>query len=63
MKRDAIPRPEALAMLRAQADRATRLQAAHDVIDNSGTRETTRTQVELLHRRYLEHAAQAARRA
>jgi dephospho-CoA kinase len=63
MKRDAIPRPEALAMLRAQADRATRLKAAHDVIDNSGTREATRTQVELLHRRYLDHAAQAARRA
>jgi dephospho-CoA kinase len=62
MKRDGIPRREALAILRAQADRATRLKAAHDVIDNSGTREATRTQVELLHRRYLEHAAQAARR-
>jgi len=62
MKRDAIPRPEALAMLRAQADRATRLKAAHDVIDNSGTREATRTQVEVLHRRYLEHAARAVRR-
>ena len=63
MKRDAIPRPEALAMLRAQADRGTRLKAAHDVIDNSGTREATRGQVELLHRRYLELAAHAARRA
>jgi dephospho-CoA kinase len=63
MKRDAIPRPEALAMLRAQADRATRLKAAHDVIDNSGTRENTRAQVEVLHRRYLELAAHAARRA
>jgi len=63
MKRDAIPRPEALAMLHAQADRATRLQAAHDVIDNSGSREATRTQVELLHRRYLEQATQAARLA
>jgi dephospho-CoA kinase len=62
MKRDAIPRPEALAMLRAQVDRATRLKAAHDVIDNSGTREALRTQVELLHRRYLELASQAARR-
>jgi dephospho-CoA kinase len=62
MKRDAIPRTEALAMLRSQADRATRLKAAHDVIDNSGTREATRTQVELLHRRYLEQAANAARR-
>ena len=61
MKRDAIPRPEALAMLRAQADRVTRLKAAHDVIDNSGTREATRAQVELLHRRYLEQAALARR--
>ena len=61
MRRDAIPRPEALAMLRAQADRATRLKAAHDVIDNSGTPEATRRQVELLHRRYLDLAAQRAR--
>jgi dephospho-CoA kinase len=62
MKRDALPRAEALAMLRAQADRATRLKAAHDVIDNSGTREATRAQVEQLHHRYLELAAHAARR-
>jgi dephospho-CoA kinase len=61
MRRDAIPRPEALAMLRAQVDRATRLKAAHDVIDNSGTSEATRRQVELLHRRYLDLAAQRAR--
>jgi dephospho-CoA kinase len=61
MRRDAIPRAEALAMLRAQVDRATRLKAAHDVIDNSGTPEATRRQVELLHRRYLDLAAQRAR--
>jgi dephospho-CoA kinase len=61
MRRDAIPRTEALAMLRAQVDRATRLKAAHDVIDNSGTPETTRRHVELLHRRYLDLAAQRAR--
>ncbi len=60
-RRDAIPRAEALAMLRAQVDRATRLKAAHDVIDNSGTPEATRRQVELLHRRYLDLAAQRAR--
>jgi dephospho-CoA kinase len=62
MKRDALPRADALAMLKAQADRATRLKAAHDVIDNSGTREATRTQVEQLNRRYLELAANASRR-
>ena len=61
MRRDAIPRAEALAMLRAQVDRATRLKAAHDVIDNSGTPDATRRQVELLHRRYLDLAAQRAR--
>ncbi len=63
MRRDAIPKPEALAMLRAQIDRATRLKAAHDIIDNSGTTETTRRQVELAHRRYLDLAAQRARQS
>jgi dephospho-CoA kinase len=58
MRRDAIPRAEALAMLRAQADRATRLKAAHDVIDNSGGTEATRRQVAQFHDRYLELAAQ-----
>jgi dephospho-CoA kinase len=61
IKRDAMPRPEALAMVRAQADRAVRLKAAHDVIDNSGPRDATRRQVELLHRRYLELATKAAK--
>jgi dephospho-CoA kinase len=61
MRRDAIPKPEALAMLRAQVDRATRLKAADDIIDNSGTSEATRRQVELTHRRYLDLAAQRAR--
>jgi dephospho-CoA kinase len=61
MRRDSIPKTEALAMLSAQTDRATRLQAAHDVIDNSGTTDATRRQVELLHRRYLELSAQRAR--
>jgi dephospho-CoA kinase len=61
MKRDALPRADALAMIRAQADRATRLKAAHDVIDNSGTREATRAQVEQLNHRYLELAAHATR--
>jgi len=63
MRRDAIPKPEALVMLRAQIDRATRLKAAHDIIDNSGTTETTRRQVELTHRRYLDLAAQRARQS
>jgi dephospho-CoA kinase len=45
-------------MLRAQADRATRLRAAHDVIDNSGSPEAARRQVAQFHGRYLELAAQ-----
>lgn len=61
MRRDALPRDEALAMLRAQADRATRLKTAHDVIDNSGTPEAARRQVEQLHHRYLDLAAQRVR--
>jgi dephospho-CoA kinase len=62
-RRDAIPKAEALEMLRAQVDRATRLRAAHDVIDNGGTTDATRRQVELLHQRYLDLAAQRARQS
>ncbi len=61
MRRDGIPRAEAIAMIGAQADRATRLRAAHDVIDNSGDVEATRRQVALLHHRYLELANRATR--
>jgi dephospho-CoA kinase len=60
-RRDGIPRTEALAMVRAQVDRATRLRAAHDIIDNSGATDATRRQVELLHQRYLDLARQRAR--
>jgi dephospho-CoA kinase len=55
-RRDRIPRPEALAMIAAQADRATRLRAADDVLDNSGTLESVRRQVADLHARYVELA-------
>lgn len=61
MRRDGIPRTEAIAMIAAQADRATRLRAAHDVIDNSGDVEATRRQVALLHHRYLELANRVPR--
>lgn len=57
MRRDGIPRPEAAAMIATQADRATRLRAAHDVIDNSGDLEHTRRQVAQLHQRYVELAS------
>jgi dephospho-CoA kinase len=56
-RRDRIPRPEALAMIAAQADRATRLRAADDVLDNSGTLDSVRAQVAGLHAQYLELAS------
>ena len=40
-------------MMGAQLGRAQRLEAAHDVIDNSGTPHATRGQVETLHQKYL----------
>jgi len=63
LARDAMPRAEALAIVRAQTDRATRLKAAHDVIDNGGTLESTRAQVERLHQTYLDVARRRAARA
>jgi dephospho-CoA kinase len=61
IRRDGLPRDEALAMIAAQTDRATRLRAAHDVIDNSGDPEHTRRQVAQLHQRYLEFARRPTR--
>jgi dephospho-CoA kinase len=60
MRRDGVPRAEAAAAIAAQTDRATRLRAAHDVIDNSGDLEHTRRQVAQLHELYLERAAHKA---
>jgi dephospho-CoA kinase len=56
IRRDGLPRDEAAAMIRAQADRATRLRAAHDIIDNAGDPAKTQRQVEQLHQHYLELA-------
>lgn len=60
MRRDGITAEDARAMLAAQTDRATRLAAADDVIDNGGSLDATYEQVERLHRRYLELAQQGA---
>lgn len=48
-------------MLAAQISRDQRLAAADDVIDNSGTIESTRTQVAELHERYLLMATPAGK--
>jgi dephospho-CoA kinase len=45
------------AIMAAQVTRETRLAAADDVIDNQGGLDSLRTQVDALHRRYLEFAA------
>jgi len=60
MSRDAVSEAEARATLAAQASRAARLAAADDVLVNSGTVAELRQAVDLLHRRYLELAADMA---
>jgi dephospho-CoA kinase len=57
--RDGSTLEQARAILNAQASRATRLKAAHDVIKNEGDMSTVRDQVEKLHARYLKLAKQA----
>ncbi len=56
MQRDGSTRTEAEAMVAAQTRRDARLARADDVIDNAGALESTRAQVEALHRRYLQLA-------
>lgn len=56
MRRERLPREEATAMIESQVDRATRLKAADDVLDNGGDLVATRRQVERLHHYYLELA-------
>lgn len=58
--RDGSTRQHAESILRAQADRDTRLAAAHDVIVNEGDMHALRDQVERLHRQYLHAAANRA---
>lgn len=57
--RDGSTLEQARAILNAQASRATRLKAAHDVIKNEGDMSAVREQVEKLHAQYLELAQQA----
>jgi dephospho-CoA kinase len=57
--RDGSTLEQARAILNAQASRASRLKAAHDVIKNEGDMSAVREQVEQLHARYLELAQQA----
>lgn len=56
-ERDGESEAGARAMLAAQANRADRLAAAHDVLDNDGSPEALRAQVAALDRSYRELAA------
>ena len=60
LARDGGDRAGARAMIEAQASRARRLAIADDVIDNSGSRDATRAQVDRLHARYRARAASAS---
>ena len=63
ISRDAETPAQASRMMSAQLSRAQRLEAADDVIDNSGTPEDTRAQVDALHRKYLQICGDAPGRA
>jgi dephospho-CoA kinase len=56
MARSKLAREAVEAIMAAQVSRAERLRRADDVIDNSGTPETLRPQVEKLHASYRELA-------
>jgi dephospho-CoA kinase len=62
MARSKLDAAQVRAIMAAQASRAERLAAADDVIDNRGDLEHLRSQVETLHRRYLEFASTTAQR-
>jgi len=60
MTRNDLARAEVETILRAQADRAVRLAAADDVIDNSGAPGGLRGRVHALHAQYMAQAAAAS---
>ena len=63
MERDGGTMEQAKAILAAQASRATRLQAADDVLENMGSLSELRHGVDQLHRRYVELAGLPGTRA
>jgi dephospho-CoA kinase len=63
MERDGGTMEQAKAILAAQAGRATRLQAADDVLENMGSLSELRHGVDQLHRRYVELAGSPGTRA
>ncbi len=59
MARSGLGQDEVRRIIAAQASRAARLEAADDVIDNSGPLDALRPQILALHERYLALARQA----
>ncbi len=59
-RRDGIGAAEVKNIMLRQTDRASRTQAAHDIIDNSGEPGELRPRVQQLHRKYLHLARQLA---
>lgn len=57
MARSLLSREEVVAILAAQASREQRLAVADDVLTNMATPESLRTEVSMLHQRYLNCAA------
>ena len=55
-RRSGLDEAEVRAVMKQQASRQQRLNAADDLIDNSGSRELLEQQVQLLHERYRELA-------
>ncbi|PTB90133.1 dephospho-CoA kinase [Pseudidiomarina aestuarii] len=58
LQRDSVSAQQVAAIMQAQASRAERLQAADDVIDNSGTQDALVEPVARLHRFYLQQLEQ-----
>lgn len=56
VSRDEVPQSQVESVIRAQISAKARLKQANDVIDNTGSLEQLREQVEALHRKYLEMA-------
>lgn len=59
--RSGLARDEAERIVRAQVDRATRVAAADDIVDNGGTRAQLAAAVDALHARYVALAASRMR--
>ena len=57
MQRDQCTSDEARRIIRSQTDRANRLEAADDILDNSGTLSDLRDATTALHAQYLQLAA------